>query len=225
MFHSLEIVNNPDGSWAESIRGLATLVKRQLKNNIQCILLTSAWPGEGKSTICANLAVASAQLDVPTLLVDGDLRNPTLTRWRGAEERAGFCEALAGEGAAPAETTEFAHLSFCGAGRTHQFTIGDLLAQGRLPSVVAELRRQAQLMIFDCAPVGPCKDALLLGPVVDGVYLVVHERKFLGVPEGHLSEDLRDAGATILGAIVNASEHLPASDPPPKKGKRFFPLR
>lgn len=156
------------------------------RQGFRSILITSAWPGEGKSTVCLNLALALCDLSQKVTLVDGDLRMRTLTRHHSilppAAEKLTFFPAPEPR-AHPAE----------------QLTEPDYRAK------VAEQGRNSDLMLIDTPALSNCSDALMLAPWVDGAILVTSKKLFRGIPEGNFSEDLRDHGIPILGVVVNRS--------------------
>lgn len=170
-----------------------------------CVLITSAIGGEGKTTLAAQLAGRCANAGLLTLLVDADLRRPSLGDLLEVSEGPGLADVLAGE-ASP----ESAMVVIGNAGGFHLLPAG---ATGRDPSrllhgeplghLIAQLRSTFDIVIVDAPPVLAVPDALLLGRWTDGAVLAVrHDTSRFPLVE-RANRRLAAVGIPVLGAVVN----------------------
>jgi protein-tyrosine kinase len=167
------------------------------------LCFTSSWEGEGKTSLVAGLGVALAQTGFQVLLIDTDLRRPTLSRLFGTQDTPGLIDALKDELVQPEQATPVDRLRLIAAGRLRETTdYGALLSRPRLGQL---LQDPSRILICDTPPLSVCHDALIVAAHLDGVYLVSSATKFVGVPEGHFSEDIRDQGIPLLGVVMTSS--------------------
>lgn len=166
----------------EEFRALAARVRSlDRERALRCIGIVSAVPGEGKSTVAAGLALALAQGQGRVLLIDGDLRRPTLAQNLGVPPAPGVAEWLH-SGAGPVKVTEVrpSGLHFLAAGqsleRFEQKAFSDGSEMGRVRSLLEEGRRLFDYVIVDCPPLFPVADAVILQQLLDGFLVVVRER-------------------------------------------------
>jgi capsular exopolysaccharide synthesis family protein len=196
------------------------------------LLVTSALPGEGKSTVAANLARTLALGGSRVLLVDGDLRKGCLHRKLGMADRPGLAELLQEPStfAASLQTNGVPNLWFLPRGRSTSHP-GDLLLRPALEQVLARCRQEFDYVLIDSCPVFAADDVTTLAPKVDGTLLVLR-RGFsrLGVINGALELLIRRQ-AKVVGLVfnrVNRSAHSyssykytgsepPAESPEPPK--------
>lgn len=142
---------------------------------IKTLLFTSAMLSEGKSTICSFLALtASRHKGVKTLLIDCDLRRPTIHKFFALERAPGLCEVLA-EGFSPEDAirkTPIETLDIMPAGKriAQPAEIFDVEAINQL---FDEMKFYYDLILVDTAPLLPVSDPMLLAPKVDGIIMVV----------------------------------------------------
>lgn len=195
--------------------GIATEFRRLLHNiqqlardrEIKSIMVTSSMLSEGKSTVCAFLALTAAKKGLKTLLIDADLRRPTLHKLFVIEREQGLSEALS-EGA-PARNvvrkTSINSLDIITAGKPCAVPaeVFDAAAIGR---IAAEMKFYYDIVIIDCAPVIPVSDPMLLSHEVDGVLFVVKA----GATQRDVVKRARDILSSstdrILGVVLNNSE-------------------
>jgi exopolysaccharide/PEP-CTERM locus tyrosine autokinase len=204
--------NNPA---AEEYRKLKSLVLRLTKGEkfLNTLLVTSAGSNEGKSLTALNLAIVLAQeYDHSVLLVDTDLRRPSLHRYLGIHPEVGLAHCL--QDNVPVSRT----LVKTGLGRLVVLPAGtavadpvELLSSSRMKDIIRELkyRYPDRYVIFDSPPAAPFADAQVLGQVVDGVLFVVRE----GVAR---TNDIREGlgtlkGANLLGVVFNDASFSPGS--------------
>jgi non-specific protein-tyrosine kinase len=192
---------------AEAYRSLRTnLDFYSLENPLHTLLIASAEPDDEKTTVLANLGVISAQAGKKVILVDADLRRPMLHHLFGMNNDQGLATALISEKAnLPVFPTEIANLSIVPAGPTPT-NPADLLASARMDSVIAQLKEQADVVLFDAAPLIAVTDGALLATKVDGVLLVARaghtKREFVE----RAKDVLAKVNANLVGAVLtNAS--------------------
>lgn len=172
------------------------------------IMVTSSVPKEGKSLTALNLAMSLAQdFDHTVLLIDADLRAPSLHRYLEIEQGAGLADLLLGK-AEIAETlvhTGIGQLSVMRAGSYIENPV-ELFSSQRMKELISEIKERYadRFVIFDTSPVLPFAEGRTLAHLVDGVLFVVRERQ-----AGE--ETIREAfdtlkGTEVFGIVYNGSE-------------------
>jgi capsular exopolysaccharide synthesis family protein len=171
----------------------------------RCILITSACGSEGKTTLAAQLAERCVNAGLRTLLIDGDLRNPTLTRMLDVPDHRGLINVLRGE-VLPDEAISVVG----GGGGFHFMPAGTpkvdpsrLLHGDRLGKLLAQARESFDIVIVDAPPVLPVPDALTIGRWCDGAVLAVRcdASRFALVEKAN--RRLASVGVSVIGAVVN----------------------
>jgi succinoglycan biosynthesis transport protein ExoP len=172
----LPTFSDPQSFVAESFRGLrASLILHDREHPLKTVLVVSAIPGEGKSFCAANLAVAFAQAGLKTLLVDADLRLPTLRSYFNlTAESNGFTEVLAGRatlasGVVKSPIPTLALLLTTEAADSP----AELLSGIRLPLLLDEAAQQYDRVVIDSAPLNAVSDTMLIMPKADAILLVI----------------------------------------------------
>ena len=204
----LKALSDPSQSVLEAFRSLRTALhlgaRKQGKN---CFLFTSALPNDGKSFCAAGYAMTLANQGVRTLLIDADLRAPSLERnLLGTQDLKGLAEVLEGSLSLSSAIclTEVPCLHLLPAGRIMP-NASELLTRKGIHSILGNAREQYDCLVIDSAPVQSVSDALLLAEAVDSVCLVV---RYAGTPRKaamralHL---LRDHGTPVEGIIFNGA--------------------
>jgi tyrosine-protein kinase Etk/Wzc len=171
---------------------------------VRTVLVTSAVPGEGKSTVSANLAIALAQLGKKTLLVDADLRKPMLGRIFKAGAPEGLSDCLAGkvEARGVIQPTGVERLDLLPAG-TIPPNPSELLSSNRMEELLGRLKTEYDYVIFDSPPAIAVTDAAILGSRLDGTILTVKAAKTDRFALARASEIMDRVRANVLGAILN----------------------
>ncbi|HJT76329.1 MAG TPA: CpsD/CapB family tyrosine-protein kinase, partial [Gemmataceae bacterium] len=171
---------------------------------VRVVMVTSAVGGEGKTSLSSHLATSLARAGRNTLLIDCDLRKPSLHRVFELPRPEGVCEVLRGElGAAEAiqSTPTAPGLSLIAGGQCEDRALA-VLAQGGLAAVLAPLRDRYDFIILDSSPVLPVVDALLVAQEADGVlFSILRDVSQVGrINAAH--ERLAMLGIRSLGAVV-----------------------
>jgi capsular exopolysaccharide synthesis family protein len=176
------------------------------------ILVSSSEPGDGKTTISANLAVAFAQAGKKTLIIDADLRRPGLSAMLNFKGRQGVADVLAGS--APAETvaptlvqpTELENLDILPVGLRRP-NPAELLSGNAFVELLAWADSLYDRVIVDCPPVLAVSDAQIVGQLVDGAVLVVRPDKNHRRSVIRAVESFQETSCHVLGVVANGVSH------------------
>lgn len=185
---------------------------RQLRTNLQfaavdekprVVVVTSAVPAEGKSSVAGNLAMAMAKMGVNVCLVDGDLRRPSVADYFGLVGEAGLTTVLIGR-ARLEEVLQPVAQSFSA------ITSGavppnpsELLGSERAALLLRELSQRFDMVLVDAPPTLPVADAAVLCAAADGVLLVVHAGKTTRNQVDLAVKNLKQVNARMLGVVLN----------------------
>lgn len=198
----------PTSQTAEQFRTIRTnILYSNVENRPNSIVVTSAGPTEGKSTSSANLAVVFAQSGMKTLIVDADLRRPTVHRTFDVENSTGLSNLLSIRSMSLQDIiqpSDVRNLDIITSGPLSP-NPSELLASGRMRKVLHILKKEYDFIIFDVPPVGAVTDAQLLASQVDGVVLVVREEQ---TEKASLSQSVKlldQVDAKIIGAVYTGT--------------------
>jgi capsular exopolysaccharide synthesis family protein len=200
-------------SSAEAYRTLRTnLLFSQAVQKLQTLVVTSAAPSEGKTTVAANLAVTFAQQGMRVALIDCDLRKARLHNLFGVPREPGLTQMLIGApGAAEAaRATEVEGLTVVPAG-TLPPNPAELLGGKAMRELVERLKQRFDLIILDTPPLLAAADAAVLGELADGTVLVVRAGATDRAAAQQAVQQLRLVGARVLGAVINDPDEKVAS--------------
>lgn len=200
---SLITLTDPRSPVSEAYRTLRTnLSFSGLDEPIRTLVVTSPAPDEGKSTTIANLAVTMAQGGRKTILVDCDLRRPTLHTFFDLKPEPGLTDLLLEENGQPAlQPTMVDGLQLLSSGPLPP-NPADLLGSHKIDQIIATLSKRADIVLFDAPPVIAVTDATVLGSKVDGVLLVINAGKTRREHAERAKEMLEKANVRIVGAAL-----------------------
>jgi len=203
---SLITLTDPRSPVSEAYRTLRTnLSFTGLDEPIRTLVVTSPAPDEGKSTTIANLAVTIAQGGRKTILVDCDLRRPTLHTLFDLKPEPGLTNLLLEENGQPAlQPTMVDGLQLLSSGPLPP-NPADLLGSHKIDQIIATLLERADIVLFDAPPVIAVTDATVLGAKVDGVLLVISAGKTRREHAERAKEMLEKANVRIFGAALTNS--------------------
>lgn len=196
---------NPRSPISEQYRTIRTNLQfSSVDESLQTILVTSAGPSEGKSMTTANLAVVYAQQGKKVLLIDGDLRKPTIHYTFRLDNLKGLSNVLVGDtplmDAISLSEVDNLDLISCGPIPPNP---SELLGSNRMDQMVQEARKMYDIIIFDTPPVLAVADAQILANICDGSILVVRSKRTVNEAAAKAIEQLQSAKAKILGAVLN----------------------
>jgi capsular exopolysaccharide synthesis family protein len=203
------LIDRPGSPLAERYRRLRLHLEQGTPESelpLRVTVITSAVPGEGKTTTATNLALAYAEdHERRTLLVDADLRRPTVSRFISPEPAFGLSEVLAGAASLDHALIEMtgSRLWVLPAGAPRHTPL-ELQQSENLEGLIAELRRRFDRIVIDAPPTVPFTDAAVLASYADGVLLVVRSRTTTRPLIRRASESL--SGAKLLGVVLNDVE-------------------
>ncbi|MCR9255644.1 MAG: polysaccharide biosynthesis tyrosine autokinase [Alphaproteobacteria bacterium] len=197
-------------AYAESVRKLrTTMALIDPAGAPKSVMLTSALSGEGKSTLSLSLAYVAARIGQRVLLIDCDLRNPTVHKHVGRYDGPGLTEYLVGE-AELDDIVEFDLSSghyFIAAGAKSALA-ADLILSDKLGALIREVEGQFDLVVLDSPPVAPVSDSLFLSRLVDRVIYVVRSEKTARDVAGDGLQDLREAGGVMAGVVLSQADWI-----------------
>lgn len=192
--------------YAESYRSLRSALRflETGENHPKVLLITSATPNEGKSTVAANLAHTLAMAGSRVLLVDCDLRRGHLHRLLGLRNETGLTELLSGSCAMEQviQTNSIPNLWFIARGKSDG-NPGDLLMSPRFDEYLARWRREYDYVLVDSSPVFAAADAGSLAPRVDGTLFLVRSHYSSAKVTREALEQLVQRRGKILGVVFN----------------------
>lgn len=196
----------------ESYRSLRTNLRFVAEQPLRSLLVTSAAPHEGKSTVAANLATAMAMENRRVVVVDADLRRPTQHKLFKVKPSPGLTDVLNGTHAVndAIHATENANISVIPAG-TVPPNPNELLGTDALPRLLGELKNRFDLVLLDSPPMLAVSDAALVACQVDGVLVVLAQGETKRVHARDTVKLLGRARATVLGAVLNRIDGPPGS--------------
>jgi capsular exopolysaccharide synthesis family protein len=197
----------------DSIRAILTCSDNDASTRV--LMITSAVSREGKTTLAAQLATSFAHSGKRTLLVDFDLRNPSLHRLLDQPKTPGVCEVLRGEVdiTEAVRTTDVPGLFFLSAGSLSRPVLASCL-HGSGEAFFEHLRAKYQFVAIDTCPILPVPDALLLGRYVDAAVFSVRPRVSRYPSVIAACARLRSVRVPLLGAVVNGVR--------PKKDQDYY---
>ena len=173
---SLDTFHHQHGPISESFRTLrSAMILLGRDTDRKVILVTSAVPGEGKSFTACNFAVTLAQAGLSTVLVDLDLRRPTVAKvFFDVAPKVGATDVLAGQAAlgTAVQSTSVPNLSVLATG-SRAPNPSELLSTEALPTLISRLAKEYDRVVIDSPPVIAVSDPLLISPYVDTILQVV----------------------------------------------------
>ncbi len=189
----------------EKIRALRTelLLRREPGDAAEVIALLSPRTGDGRSQLAAELAIAFAQLDRPTLLVDADLRQPSQHLLFAADNKTGLSQAIEHGSTPYFQSVEgLRHLSLLTAGPTPDNAL-ELLLNKRFAALVAEWRQSFDFVVLDTAPITEYSDGLAVASLVKRVLVLSRARHTPYKESRDMLRRLVALRSQIVGAVIN----------------------
>ncbi len=203
--------SDPKNPAAEAYRVIRTSIQfAQAGKELKTLMVTSCTPDEGKSMTISNLAVVLTQAGKSVLLVDCDMRNPTVHKNFALSNHVGLSSCIS-MGTPLREAVQMTNV-----GGLYALTAGvippnpsELLGSERMQELLAEAAASYDYVLVDTPPVLPVTDALILSRIVDSVIIVIDSGNVKVEAARDVKASLVNAGANVLGVVLNKvrSEH------------------
>lgn len=197
--------SNPVSPISEAFRALRTNITfSSVGHECKKLVITSSLKGEGKSTIVSNLAVVYAQENKKVLVIDADLRNPTLHQRFVRSNIHGLTNILANE-LKPRDVilaTDIPNLSLLTTGPIPP-NPSELLASEKMKALLEQLSDEYDLILIDSPPTLPFTDSQILSTICDGVLFVIQHGKTKRQLAKKAILNLEHVHARVLGVILN----------------------
>ena len=201
------LTERPDSPEAEAMRSLETAIRisAQTKDHpVKTILVTSAFPKEGKTTVASNLAAALSR-NFKTCLIDADVRHPVITSAYGLSERRGLQDALIRPAVIdelPRDPMAPPNLTVLGAGVSNPSAM-DRLTSDAMVRLVEQLKSKFDYVVIDSPPVIPFAESKWLSAIADGIVVVARCSTTTRRALTWTMNILDDVQSKILGVVLN----------------------
>jgi polysaccharide biosynthesis transport protein len=195
----------PDSPHAEAYRVLRTnLLFSRKENDLRTITVVSGGAGEGKSTTIFNLATVFAQNGARVLLVDSDLRRPSLHKVLNVSNSLGLTNLLLKQNTIEEviQTTPLPTLHFMASGKLPSSSLG-VLNSTQMRDFIQKARERYDYVFFDSPPIMGVSDASILASEVDIALLVIQYRKYPQVMTQRAKQMVEKVGGNLLGVVLN----------------------
>ena len=205
----------PKSVVSEAYRTLRTNIQSSsFDKKIQTIVVTSAEAAEGKSTVSGNLALAFAQNEKRVIIVDCDLRKPSVHKNFKVSNLCGLSEVLIGKSELNnVIQNRNEHLDILTSGKIPP-NPSEMLSSSAMTKLIETLKEEYDVIILDSAPLGAVTDAQILSTKVDGTILVTRAERTKREIVLEAKNSLEKVGANILGCVLHAVENT--------KGKYYY---
>lgn len=201
----LVAATDPKSSIAEAYRTLRTNIQfASIDKELKSLMVTSTGPGDGKSTTISNLAIVMAQSDMNVLLVDADLRKPTVHHTYLVSNQRGLSTVIAGQ--------ERIDDTVCETNIQNLWVIpsgpippnpAELLNSVKMNTFIREATARYDAVLFDAPPVLAVTDAQILSTKVDGTILVINAGKTPREQALKAKSQLHNVRANLIGTVLN----------------------
>jgi capsular exopolysaccharide synthesis family protein len=197
---------HPQSNGAESFRTIrAALSLSHKADRLRILTITSTIPAEGKSLVATNLAIVLAQTGLRTLLVDADMRRPSVHKVFQLHSPVGLSAYLMDKANGLEElihTTEVPNLDVVCCGATPQ-SPSELIGSRRMNQFLQEVGKRYDRVVMDCPPVSAVSDPLVMSSMADGVLFITKFNKIRREHARKTIQRIQDAGIHICGVVLN----------------------
>ena len=209
MLKRLITKRNPKSPISEAYRSIRTNIEfSNIDKEIKTIVVTSSQQNEGKSTVIANLAVSFAGMENrKILMIEGDLRNPTVHRMFNLSNSHGISDVLTGQKnfGECVQKTEVEGLEVLSCGKIPP-NPAEMLASKKMKALIESLKDHYDYIFIDAPPIGIITDAGIISTYSDGTILVIGSNE-VDIEMAKISKDrLEKVNANILGVVLNKYE-------------------
>lgn len=207
-YSSLITQINPKSPISEAFRVLRTNIQfSSVDKPLKVIVVTSAGPGEGKTTTISNLAISFAQSGSKVLLIDADLRKPKIHKTFGILNKSGLSNILA-------QRDDYTkHVNNISAANIDVITCGaippnpsELLSSNQMKLFLEKIKQDYDIIFIDAPPVGTVTDAAILSTITDGTIIVAASAQVEIEAVKRAKELLTKVNANIIGVVLNKME-------------------
>lgn len=202
---AVKCVHSSQSRFSEAYRGVRTALHFSTnRKDVRIMQVTSPLPGDGKSTVVANLAAASARAGKSVVVIDADLRRPQIYKLFGQSIENGISDVLRGDITVEEAICETSvpNLSVVTSG-TPPENPAELLASDEFVQLLSDLRERFDFVLVDGPPLLAVSDPSVLSAQVDGVVLVLRIRKGVRRTAAKAKEILDDVDSNLIGVVVN----------------------
>lgn len=202
------VENKPKSIAAEAYRTLRTNIQySSFDKEIRTIAVTSAEMAEGKSTVAGNIAISFAQGEKKVILIDCDLRKPSVHKNFKVSNLVGVSEVLLGKATLEeAVQTRGDGFYFLTSGKIPP-NPSEMLASSAMTKLIEKLKEEYDVIVLDTAPLQAVTDAQILSTKVDGTILVVRAGRTKKDVVMEAKNLLDKVGANIIGTVLHAVEN------------------
>lgn len=197
---------DPQANASEGFRSVrASLELANRSENLRIIAITSTIPNEGKSLFAANFATVLAQTGARTLLVDADMRKPSVHKAFKLHSPSGLATFLENETPNPDDfihKTEVPNLDVVCCGKTPNYP-SELASSKRMDDFISLMRERYDRVILDCPPISAVSDPLVIASRANGVLYVTRFNKIRRDHARKTVQRMHDAGLAIFGTVIN----------------------
>lgn len=205
----LIVQKDPRSPASESYRTLRTNIEfSSLDKKLNSVVITSSGPGEGKSTTISNLALAVANAGKKVLLVDCDLRKPSLHRKFGVSNQKGLSNILIDQVKFEDAVINYSHKFDLITSGTIPPNPSEMLSSKKMKSFIKEMEEKYDVLFLDAPPILAVTDAAVLSTMVSGTILVICSGDTEIEASKKAVELLKNVKANILGVVLNKFEKL-----------------
>lgn len=209
----LVVFNDPKSVISESFRTLRTNIQfMNMNKNLKCLLVTSSFPGEGKSWVSSNLALVFAQLGKKVLLIDSDLRKGRLYKLFDIPSRPGLSNYLSEMSADESGDSDNVEKIINETDEPNLFIIpagdfppnpSELLISEQMKALVEQLKKKFDLVIIDGTPCQLVTDASILSRLADSTVIVAEYNKTKKEVLRKTVKSIKNVGGNIVGIVIN----------------------
>lgn len=203
------VADNPTSIVSEQFRTIRTNIQfSMIDKAVKTISVTSAAPSSGKTTVASNLAGAFAAEDTRVLLVDTDMRKPTVHKVFRVQNHPGLTNLLTDRSLRLDDVIRGSYVE-----NLHYLTCGvippnpsELLNSRRMSEIIQEMEAEYDLVIFDNPPLLAVTDAQIMATKVDGTIVVVPQGEVTKNELDQAAELLEKVNANVLGSVMNRAD-------------------
>lgn len=198
-------LTNPRSPISESYRALRTNIEfSSIDEKLQVLMVSSAGPGEGKSTTITNLAVTFAQSEKKVVLIDADLRKPTAHHTFSISNRWGLSSIISQQSSLEEviQVTDIPNLDVITSGAIPP-NPAEMMGSKRMTAIINQLRGLYDIILIDTPPLLAVTDAQIVAAKSDGVIMVVDQGRVKREIAAKAVKNLESVNARILGVVLN----------------------